>query len=309
MIKNTQILLVLVIGLFSLFAVTTEVHAQSTGLTYQLLEKIPGTADLSGTNLAGYIQAIYRVALIVVTLSAVFMITVGGFMYLTSAGNTSAMSSAKGIIFDALIGLIIALCAWLVLYVINPDLVKTAIPTLGPVIIAPPEVSGGPVGPPPSGSDQDLARQIIARTSITLKMGGDCKSPNGMVSSLQNLSDIAEGRSAAKCSNGCTAITGCVDNAVNLSHNMLVAILTVGQTKAFTIQSITGGSHVASSSHYSGNAIDITPVSQALLDAFVAAGARAPSGNATSMCERVINKVATSVDCNSGGANHIHLVF
>lgn len=103
-----------------------------TGLNYQLLEKIPGTSGL-GSDLPGYVSAIYKIALIVVTLSAVLMLSVGGFMYLTSAGNTSAMGSAKTVIVDALIGLVIALAAWLVLYIINPDLVKVSLSTLPPV--------------------------------------------------------------------------------------------------------------------------------------------------------------------------------
>lgn len=103
-----------------------------SGLNYQLLEKIPGTSGL-GSDLPGYVSAIYKIALIVVTLSAVLMLSVGGFMYLTSAGNTSSISSAKTVITDALIGLVIALSAWLVLYIINPDLVKVSLSTLPPV--------------------------------------------------------------------------------------------------------------------------------------------------------------------------------
>lgn len=103
-----------------------------SGLNYQLLEKIPGTSGL-GSDLPGYISAIYKVALIIVTLSAVLMLSVGGFMYLTSAGNTSSISSAKTVITDALIGLVIALSAWLVLFIINPDLVKVSLSTLPPV--------------------------------------------------------------------------------------------------------------------------------------------------------------------------------
>ncbi|MFZ3032313.1 MAG: pilin [Candidatus Moraniibacteriota bacterium] len=103
-----------------------------SGLNYQLLEKIPGTSGL-GSDLPGYVSAIYKIALIVVTLSAVLMLSVGGFMYLTSAGNTSSISSAKTVITDALIGLVIALSAWLVLFIINPDLVKVSLSTLPPV--------------------------------------------------------------------------------------------------------------------------------------------------------------------------------
>ncbi len=118
---------------FFLFAVAFSgasiVEAQNTGFQYTLLEKVPGT-DNVGSDLGSYLKALYNVALILVTLSAVLMISIGGFMYLTSAGNTSQASNAKGIIQDALIGLVIALLAYLILYVINPDLANPTLPTL-----------------------------------------------------------------------------------------------------------------------------------------------------------------------------------
>jgi hypothetical protein len=58
------------------------------------------------------------------------MIAVGGFTYMASAGNTSAIKKGKGMITDALIGLIIALFAWFILNVINPDLVNLKIEPL-----------------------------------------------------------------------------------------------------------------------------------------------------------------------------------
>lgn len=95
---------------------------------------------------------------------------------------------------------------------------------------------------------------------------------------------------------------------------MLAAIVAVGKVHTFTIQSIAGGSHSNTSAHFSGNAIDVTPVNQALMDAFVKAGAFPPKGNSASMCEKGITGAdgvtkATSVDCTTGGANHIHLIF
>lgn len=92
---------------------------------------------VSGSDLPGYIKAVYNTALVIVVLSAVLMLSIGGFMYLTSAGNTAALTTAKGVIFDAVIGLVIALAAWLLLNVINPDLVNVTINGLSPVSLAP----------------------------------------------------------------------------------------------------------------------------------------------------------------------------
>jgi len=46
---------------------------------------------------------------------------------MTSAGNTSRVGEAKKIIASALVGLLIALITWLILYVLNPDLVRVNI--------------------------------------------------------------------------------------------------------------------------------------------------------------------------------------
>lgn len=294
-------------------------------LDYQLLENIPGTSGLSGSDLPGYVSAIYKVALIIVTLSAVLMLSVGGFMYLTSAGNTASIGTAKGIIYDSLIGLVIALSAWLVLYIINPDLVKISLNSLPPLNIeSPPAPTPTGTSTLPPQSTIDLATQILSNPNITLASGGDCSSPSGVVSPLKNMQDVAAGKLMATCKNGCAAMgsNGCTDNSKRPSEAMLQAMWTVGQTHTFTVESIGGGSHANNSLHYSGQAIDAKPVSQALLDTFVKAGAITPSapplntacqmagfiacgyGNGASMCE----KDGKNVGCNPP-ANHMHIIF
>ncbi len=70
-----------------------------------------------------YIGSIYKIALWMVGISALLMISIGAFMYITSAGNNASMQTAKEVIADAIIGLILAFLAWLILYIINPSLV------------------------------------------------------------------------------------------------------------------------------------------------------------------------------------------
>lgn len=111
------ILIFLILAGFLLFS-----SGASAEYTYRPLEKIPGfeTAE----KFPEYLLAITKFAIWVVGIVALFMIIWGGFMYVTSAGNTSRLDTAKRVIFDAFFGLIVALGAWLLLYVINPDLVK-----------------------------------------------------------------------------------------------------------------------------------------------------------------------------------------
>ncbi len=92
------------------------------GFQYTPMESIPGSGKSS--SFSGYVQAIYNIGIWAVGISAMLMISIGGFMYLTSAGNTSKTGKAKEIITDAIIGIILAMVSWLLLYTINHDLVK-----------------------------------------------------------------------------------------------------------------------------------------------------------------------------------------
>lgn len=90
---------------------------------YTLLEKIPGFEGVS-TNLPEYINAIYKFGLWTIGIAALLMITLGGFMYITSAGNSSSTGKAKKFITDAIAGLILAFIAYLLLKTLNPDLLE-----------------------------------------------------------------------------------------------------------------------------------------------------------------------------------------
>ncbi len=91
---------------------------------YTPMETIPGSTKGETADLPGMVHGLYKFGIWTVGIAALFMMTVGGFLYMTSAGNTSKMDTAKGIIRDSLIGLGIALSAYLMLFIINPDLVN-----------------------------------------------------------------------------------------------------------------------------------------------------------------------------------------
>lgn len=72
------------------------------------------------TGLADYIAASYRYAIGIVAIAAIVMIVYGGFRYLIGSAM-SDVSKGKKIIFDALMGLLIVLGAYLILQTINQD--------------------------------------------------------------------------------------------------------------------------------------------------------------------------------------------
>lgn len=92
---------------------------------------IPGmpTCDKGGksytyiADLPSYIQTLYNFALGIAGILATVMITFGGFLWLTAAGNPNQLSQAKGYIVNAIIGLILTLGAFTILNLVNPKLV------------------------------------------------------------------------------------------------------------------------------------------------------------------------------------------
>lgn len=70
-----------------------------------------------------YIAAIYKYAIGIVGILAGIMIVVGGLLWLTAGGSAERVSTAKSFIESSLVGLVIALTSYMLLYVINPNLV------------------------------------------------------------------------------------------------------------------------------------------------------------------------------------------
>lgn len=115
---------------FVLGAVFLGSQALSAGYEYTPMQPIPGTdVDLS-KDFPSYVMAIYKFSIWTVGIAALLMVTIGGFMYFTAAGNTSNLGKAKTVITDALLGVVLALTAWLLLNTINPDLTRIDLSSL-----------------------------------------------------------------------------------------------------------------------------------------------------------------------------------
>ncbi len=96
---------------------------QPTSAQYTNQEKIPGAAQQQ-TEFIPYLKDILNFGLAVIGILALFMLVIGAYQYLMAAGNIGKVDSAKETIGSALLGLILGLCAWIILYKINPDLVN-----------------------------------------------------------------------------------------------------------------------------------------------------------------------------------------
>lgn len=79
-------------------------------------------------HIGDFIQTIYKYAVGVAGIIAVVMIVVAGFQWVSSAGNSEVITSAKKRIGGALIGLFIAYASYFILSTINPALVNLRLP-------------------------------------------------------------------------------------------------------------------------------------------------------------------------------------
>lgn len=83
-----------------------------------------GTFDLNDNQDLNEVIAWFYYFIVAVSGFAAFvMLVTGGFKWLSSSGNPSTIGDAKDQIQKALLGLLLILVSWLVLQVINPDLI------------------------------------------------------------------------------------------------------------------------------------------------------------------------------------------
>lgn len=92
-----------------------------------------GVKQFSVPYLATYINAVYKYALGLGVLIAVIMLMYAGFRWMTSFGNTKAVSEAKTMVGNSVFGLALLFAAFTILYYINPELPKlSALQILAP---------------------------------------------------------------------------------------------------------------------------------------------------------------------------------
>lgn len=92
-------------------------------ITFAQTPATNGCTDASN-SLGKCVNQIYVWSLGIAALLALFMIVIGGYITLTSAGNAQRASAGKSYITSSIIGLVLLFGAYLLLNTINPDLVN-----------------------------------------------------------------------------------------------------------------------------------------------------------------------------------------
>lgn len=113
-----------------------------------------------GAEIGDILARLYIFGVGIVALSALVMFTLGGVRYML-AGDRDP-SEAKAWMKNAFWGLVLALTSWLILYTINPDLVKTLKLQL-------PEIKQSASPQPPSEATEYRCKSLL---------GSGCYGPN-----------------------------------------------------------------------------------------------------------------------------------
>lgn len=86
---------------------------------------IPGMPrSIDGSSIGEYVKVVYNYAIGSVGILSTVVMTFGGILWITSAGNTSRVEKAKATIAASLTGLILALSSYTLLHIVNPDLLN-----------------------------------------------------------------------------------------------------------------------------------------------------------------------------------------
>ncbi|MCK4501035.1 hypothetical protein KAU11_11105, partial [Candidatus Babeliales bacterium] len=123
-LNQSKFILFLLLFVFAFSLTSHSVFANEKGLE----TSYPGIGGEEGLSsdptLPEYVKYIFRVSLIIVVLSSFAVLIYGGFVFLTSGGSPVARNEGKNWLFSGILGLIIALCSYLILNTINPDILK-----------------------------------------------------------------------------------------------------------------------------------------------------------------------------------------
>jgi len=125
-IKTFLTCLVLILGVSlvgfvpGMAATNEEALCQGAGGTWKKDSELPngGSCDNGGRTVMGTIQQLTDVLIFLIGAIAVIMIIIGGIRYTLSAGDQTALASAKNTILYAIVGLIVAIMAYAIVHFI-----------------------------------------------------------------------------------------------------------------------------------------------------------------------------------------------
>ncbi len=168
-------------------------------------------------NLSVYLNIMIRLFIGICAVLAVIMIVVGGLQYMTNE-LISSKEQGKERIMNAIYGLILALGAYMLLYTINPDLLKTDLGSLESVTVI---------------VDLDTPETPVnGKYTNGTSVGADWASIAGAVASLPNGVTVSPSGDCQKVGDNCTSIRGLRPSYVNtIASNCKCSFVITGGTE------------------------------------------------------------------------------
>ena len=111
--------------LSSHFAIANDIEKRGLEIKYPIINGIEITTS---TTISEYAVYIFSFSMIIGAIVAFAVLIFGGFRYLTSAGNPLAMGEARKWIWGAILGLILLFCSWLIIGIINKEILQLEVP-------------------------------------------------------------------------------------------------------------------------------------------------------------------------------------
>lgn len=201
--------------------VTQTVHGYQTKYTIPC-QPLAGGQCADEQTPAGYIARLYQFGLMIVGLFAFAGIIYGALKYVLSAGNMADQSDAKDQITQAVLGMLLLLGSFLILYTINPEITNIRNPNLEVINIKNIIKSGQadnavnqqiPTGT--AGSGDSLCKLAI-NGQIGFSVGADTSNSDVLGSPLFNTSGVnlpSGNQSGSRC-------ISCKDNATKGSNGV-----------------------------------------------------------------------------------------
>lgn len=233
-IKKIIAVLVVLAAIFSFAAEATAAEGDPT-----VLAPLPGVANRAGdtTTFNQYVPAIFNLAIGLSAVFAVFMIVVGGFQYI-STDAIQKKSDGKERIKNSVYGLIMVICAYLVLYTINPNLLKLDL-NIETIKVSPTVSKVALGGESSAGTGKTLAGYTLTESEVKIN--------NAMRQDLDKNYGVKT--NAGPCVNG--EISGCTNlvGMTGAAFNGVVDLKKACNTKGGCNVTISGGTEGGHSSH------------------------------------------------------------
>jgi hypothetical protein len=184
---------------------------------------LPGAS--SATSPGGWVESFYQFALMIAGVLAFGVIIYGGIRYMTSVGNPSGEEEAKQWIWAALTGVLLLAGAYIILNVINPQLLNLTLPKLSAISTTASVASPSTAAPstsacaaPNTGNCTVASLQQTCLSSVATQFAGICGHESGGAATIKSGSDYCNPASGQSCPGGkCTASVGLFQ--VNLTNS------------------------------------------------------------------------------------------